>query len=226
MRLIAIAAFAILLPQETHEAEELFRKMEEKFTKANSFQLSWKVAATIKEGELTAEGTVLLSEGNKARIDFAAKVLDQDQKDQFISDGKTLETYGSRSSSVATPETFNKTVLGSIARGGAVQALTVINMKYYTRESDPRKLFTLSSFAMGKKEKVEKREAQVIEFKATLNPNKQEATVKLWIDCESGLPLKRVFTVNEMKQEIVSTETYSNIKFDEKIDSSKFEFPK
>src|SRR5262245_16071423 len=198
MRLIALAVFAILLPQENHEAEELFKKMEEKFTQAKSLQLSWKVSATIKEGELTAEGTVLLGEGNKARSDSAARVLDMDQKDQFISDGKTLKTYGSRSSSVDTPEIFNKTILGSLARGGAVQALTVINMKYYSRESDPAKLFALSSFAMGKKEKVEKRDAQVIEFKSTLSPNKEEAKVKLWIDCESGLPLKRVFTVNEM----------------------------
>ena len=220
-----LALFAISLPQESHEAQELFRKMEEKFTKAKSVQVSWRVAAKVKEGDITAQGSVFLDEGNKARMDVTGKVIDTEQKDQIISDGKTLNTYGSRRSSVDTPKDFNRTVLGSLARGGAVNALTVINMKYYARESDPSKLFTLSSFALGKKEKVDKREAQVIEFKAKLEPANQEAQVKLWIDSETGLPLRRVFTVNEMNQELVSTETYSDLKFDEKIDPKKFEFP-
>ena len=226
MRLVMLGVLAIALAQEKNEAEELFRKMEEKFTNAKSFQLSWKGAAKVKEGDITAEGTIVLDEGNKVRIDVYAKVIEMEQKDQFVSDGKTLKTFGSRPSTTDTPGTFNKTVLGSLARGGAIYALTVINMKYYSKETDPAKLFTLTSFAMGKREEVDKREAQIIEFKATLGPAHQEAQVKLWIDRETGLPVKRVFTVNEMNQDIVNTETYSNFKFDEKIDPKKFEFPK
>ncbi|HZN61977.1 MAG TPA: hypothetical protein VFC90_06185 [Planctomycetota bacterium] len=225
--LIAILIVATTAPaQEKNEAEELFKKMEEKFTQAKTLQLSWKMAAPVKEGEITAEGALVLGEGNKARLDVAAKLPGVDQKDLFVSDGTQLRSVGSRSSTVETPGTFNKTILGCLARGGPVYALTVINMNFYSKESDPSKLITLSAFAMGKKERVGEREAQGIEFKATFEPaNRQKSTVKLWIDCETGLPVKRVFVVNEMNQEIVSTETYSGFKLDEKIDASKFELP-
>jgi outer membrane lipoprotein-sorting protein len=227
MRCLIVAALAFLAPQEKNEAAELFRKMEEKFTAAKSLQLQWKVTAVAIEGDLSAEGIILLDEGNKARFEMQANHPGGEQKDLFVSDGAQFKTTGARGATVDTPATLNKTVLGCLARGGALQALTVINMKFHVKEADASKLLALSDFAMGYKEKVGEREAQLIEFKSVLVPaGKQEAATKLWIDCETGLPVKREFVVHEMKQKITTTETYENLALDKKPDASKFEWPK
>ena len=232
MKLLALIAAVLLLPQEKNEAEKLFRSMEEKIAKAKSVQFSWKLTAKVKQGEITVEATILLDEGNRVRIDTKGKMPGVDEEDLIIqdliiSDGTKLKSVGSRNLTVNTPSTLNKTLQGCLTRGGPSYTLMVLNMSYYSKESDPARLITLSNFAMGKTEKVEERESQVIDFKSTLGlANKQESTVKLWIDIETGLPVKRVFVVNEMNQEITTTEVYTSLKLDGKIDPSKFELPK
>jgi outer membrane lipoprotein-sorting protein len=224
--LIAVAVLGFALPQDEHEAEEWFRKMEAKLAKATSVQLSWKGEAAVKEGAITVKGELLLAEGNKARFDVEGKLLETEQKQLIVSDGKSIKNVGPRPSLIDTPKTFNETLLGCLARGGPSESLVVVNMGYYAKEPKPAAFLKVSAFKLGKKEKVDKTECQVIEFTTTHGVGaKQEAKVALWIDTATGLPVKRESVLKEMNQEIRYTETYSNFKLDERIAESKFTLP-
>src|SRR5262249_40998566 len=143
-------------------------------------------------------------------------------KGVFVSDGKTLATKSERageqdSKSRAASNKLSEYLTGWLARGGLFMTLV-----YAVSPDEPRDpgQFKLSGFKTAGKDKVRGREANVIEYQAARGNDK--ATCKLWLDVQSGLPLKRVFEFGKFP----IIETYSQWELDPTLPKTAFTLPK
>jgi outer membrane lipoprotein-sorting protein len=221
MRLVMIAVLALLLPQEKNEAETLFRKMEEKLAKAKTVRL--KMTGDMDMMKMTLSGEMQLGEEGRMRVDIDGKVGQEAMKAGAVSDGKRLRLH---SSDKPQPREFDVTgKLGPLsrtclARAGFVGALDSFdNEKGVKAEAD--ELFSLSAFKLGAKEKAGEREAQIVDYQIDKKGHRP-SDASVWIDVETHLPLKRVLKKGGM----TLTESYSEMKLDERIDPATFELPK
>jgi outer membrane lipoprotein-sorting protein len=76
------------------------------------------------------------------------------------------------------------------------------------------------------KEMVGKREAQVVTYTLKLEEAEKPATVTVWIDTKTQLPLKRVLRARVEDNEVTMTETFSRLDLKAKIGPKKFELPR
>jgi outer membrane lipoprotein-sorting protein len=232
MRALLVLAAALLFPQEKNEAEELFKRMEEKLAKAKTVQL--KSSGLTSEGrhvgKLTVEVELLVGGENRIRVDTVVKTDPPlgDMKMQALSDGSWLKTKSDVGDySIETPKTLATDLVRAFSRGGALFGTGWLQA---TAANDPghpdrRKIPEVAGFKLGKKEKVDGREAQAIEYKLK-GLEAGEIACTLWIDCESGLPVKRDTGSGSGPKEMGIVESYSGLKLDEKIDPAKFELSK
>jgi outer membrane lipoprotein-sorting protein len=216
--------------QDKNQAEELFRRMESKVASAKTLQ--WRVKGTIesKQGGSTFEGSCLLADGNRVRAELAINANNQKLTKSIFSDGKesVVTSEPKPAARRQTPESLNRTVVISFSRIGFIGIFpTPGPQKSPQAPIDVEKLIDLKDFKMLVSEKVGDRNAQSVHFQITFKERPEEIGVTLWIDCETGLPLKRqVDTV--LKGEKVGTfrETYEEFRVDQEIEGSKFELPK
>jgi hypothetical protein len=66
--------------------------------------------------------------------------------------------------------------------------------------------------------------AQVIDYKLVIDDMKEKASVTLWLDMKTGLPLKRTSTVTWHADTVTNTETYE-IQLNLTIDDDLFSVP-
>src|SRR5262249_54660614 len=93
--LLSAAAVLMGLPAlaQQNDAEKLFRTMEKQVREAKGIKLAFSVEGDFgKDKKMTAKGSVVIAEGNKARVDLDAKQAGQDFKLQMYSDGKVMGT--------------------------------------------------------------------------------------------------------------------------------------
>jgi outer membrane lipoprotein-sorting protein len=220
VNLLALVVAALLLPQEKNEAETLFKKMEEKITKAATVRL--KMTGGVEAMKLTLSGDLLLGEGSNMRIDLEGKTGDKSMTAGLVTDGKRLrlEATGQEPKSFDVADKLGPMYRTTLARGGLQGTLDSFDGETGVK-GDPADQFVASGFKMGAKEKVGAREAQAVDYKLEKKgQSASEATV--WIDLETHLPLKRTAKMGDM----TLSETYAEFKLDEKIDPAKFELPK
>ena len=224
MKLLALIAAALLLPQEKNEAEELFKKMEEKIAKSKTVQLSYVGRMTPQDLDLS--GTLFLGEGNRGRLEMEQKVnmLKKTLRKFFTSNGsKSVFVCESPEREVVrfnTPAALGKLIRGGFARAGFWDSIHSSDTETDAK-ADPETAFAVCGFKLGEKERVGEREAQAVEY-TLARKGKKDCSVTVWIDGETGLPLKRKIE----EEDSLLTETYSDLKIDEKIDAAKFELPK
>jgi len=127
-----------------------------------------------------------------------------------------------------TPKEFFEEMIGFFKHGGPVagHVFSSINSEGVRSVAT----FKASAFKLGKKEKIGKRDTQVIEYKLTLENTPKEAaklalSEQLWLDVETNLPLKRVLT-GKLDKEFTYTEIYSEFTLNPKVDAKLFELPK
>ena len=220
MKVFLVLAIATLLPQEKNEAEELFKKMEEKLVKAKTVHL--KLEGSMEPMDFKITGELWLGEGGRVRMDLEGKSGDMVRSVSMVSDGTTVNTSSDdRKKSFKAPESFGKLVRTCIARAGFLGTVDTTDSETEAG-TEPGEGFTVSEFKMGAKEKVGERSAQGLEFTVTKKKKKDTAAITLWIDVETQLPLKRTLKLGGRSL----TESYSGLKLDEKIDAAKFEPPK
>ena len=222
MKLLALVAAALLLPQEKNEAEALFKKMEEKILQAKTIQ--GKYASSMNRGLLKMEGEFIADAENRFRVESEATARNVKLKEKglTISDGKQVATTGQDPGSwlrFATPETYGKSIRIGLARHGMLDAAMQLGSEIGSK-ADPEKDFTASNFRMGKEEKINGRATQQILYRMGRG-SWQDDSAMVWIDKESMLPVKRSY---KMEQGAIE-ENYSDFKLDEKIDPTKFELP-
>jgi hypothetical protein len=128
-----------------------------------------------------------------------------------------------------TGKGFHAMLAVVLSRGGIGYA--VYGLPFWVRgdggvdPDTPESRMTVYDFKAGAAEKVGGRQAKVLRYRFGKG-GKGDAEITLWIDAESGLPLKRVFfnPVGVFQGRII--ETYSEFNLNPRIDGKAFELPK
>jgi len=227
--LVTTLLLMVMVPAQGNEAEELFKKMEEKVHKARTIQYESDSALEGKQGNQRGSmGTKLMfAEGNKTNFTFNISDGGKKQTMQSISDGKRQKN--GKDDKFAKAEETPKHLTAGIATlltrvggmGGLLFAAPEEENPLKADKLDKDKLARLSDFKLGKKEKIGDVEAQSITYSAKMGNIK--LLVSVWIDAKTNLPVKRVFETGEGAQTMKVTETIKSIKLDEKVDDKLFE---
>jgi outer membrane lipoprotein-sorting protein len=227
---ISLVAVA-LIPAQADTAEAQFKKMEQAVLKAKTLQSEITVVGgTEKETFMDMKGRIAIAQGAKMRLELAGEVRKEKDQMKMVSDGSEMVLDSSKrpGKSQKAQKNLTEIALASIARSGITAALF-----FATERSDEKEeafnidtVLAVSDFKLGKKEAIDGKDAQAIEYKLKVKSNKETMDVTVWVDVKSGLPVKRVASANEGGMKFTITETYGKTKLDEKIDDKEFALPK
>ncbi len=161
-------------------------------------------------------------------------VLEEKLKISLISNGAKMKMEITELKSQGeqdTPKDFNAMLACSISRAGVLTGLfRVRSERPGEKEPELDDVLKVSDFVLGEKEKVGEREAQVIDYKLTVDNGYAAVENTIWLgtvllDTETKLPLKRVLSFKNPNESRRVTETYQ-IQISGKIDGKTFELPK
>lgn len=207
------------------EPEQLFRAMEKKISAAKALEVSFngRLEGSKVKGAVEVKGSLLLAEGNKARFELSAVIGDQASELKMISDGTRMKEWQKpgRESVKDTEKHLNDQTAGILCRPGFISLAFFAKTGGLPSSKKADQIFQVSEFKLGAKEKVGARQGRAIEYKVSL-PDGRTLPVKLWIDAETHLPLKRVITGSIGKDDFQMTEVYEELRLDPKIDPKRF----
>jgi outer membrane lipoprotein-sorting protein len=214
---------ALLLVQEKNEAEELFKKMEEKIAAAKSIHVTLKGVMAQEAQEIGLSVELHLGEKNQASGEFTMKNGPREISGRCVSDGRNVGTRaidGKLTPPFEAPETLGRQLRVRLARAGVAATIEALQIERIAKQ-DPETAIGASDFKLGEKEKIRDREAQRVDYTMT-KAGEPERKATIWIDLATHLPLKRVLKMRSM----TLTEEYTVLVTDAKIDPAKFELPK
>src|SRR5262249_3703481 len=154
------------LAQEGNEAEKLFRTFEKKLAEAKAVRLALEGTATGIEdvpGVIKYKGTMVIAEGNKARFDMEVEMKGKKQKSRIVSDGTKMlgQLFEGDGPPRNTPKKFFEETIAFFKHGGPVAGHVFSSEAEGVRSVAT---FKASAFKLGTKEKIGKRQTQVIEY--------------------------------------------------------------
>jgi outer membrane lipoprotein-sorting protein len=205
--------------------------MEQQLSKARALECVFEVKAEAGEGN-DVKGRLLLAKGNKMRVEIEIKQKKAITKMVIISDGTKLvaKSGGARKELPNLPKSLNHDVVrvmthaGSRMLGGGV----IVPETPKGQEAKGKRFadrLHASGFKLGKKEKLNGRDAQVIEYELKLEGEDDSAAAAVWLDTRTNLPLKRILT-DKKGGKLIFTETYTKMTVGGKIDEKEFTLPK
>lgn len=237
--LTALLLAATLNAGADNDADKAFQEMSASITRAKSFACSFKsdeMMPYAHEYQGSYKGTIAVAQGNKVRFEMGGRFEMAGQHDggnvslKWISNGtRMLIVESNEKGPVArqAPKNLAKEMLIGMARGGIFVTLQTLEpAREGQRGTDLRELLQISGLKLGKKDRVNGREAQIIEYVLSPPRNETKLHTTLWVDTKSHMPLKRLLTDEDGKGAITVTETYSNVVVDGKVDPKSFELPK
>jgi hypothetical protein len=210
------------------DAEKRIRAMEKKLEATKTIQVSFEALAEGPRESGTFKGTLTVTEGNKMHLDGSIEMDGKKVDWSKVSDGaKTTEKgldRGSRNTSKALTEDLRR----SLTQGGFIAGIFLHGAR---DEEEFWMDFRASEFELGKPDNVGTRRAQIVACKLTpVAKGEKKVDISfsesIWLDMETSLPLKRVFTGDFGGKKIKFTETYEKFVLDPKIDGELFELPK
>ncbi|GMV83560.1 MAG: hypothetical protein AMXMBFR7_47440 [Planctomycetota bacterium] len=224
---------SVLGAQDSNEARRLIGKMEDFLIRTTSLEFKYQVSAVqngIKAVDLTGE--VVLETGNKGKITYSGemqrKSISMDQRSNgseylvSVVMGAAQEKSEQRT---YAPSHFKENFTKSWLRLGI---FTSVNAMIPPKNPPPKKdlpplsmntIAPIISYKLGEKETVDNREAQIVETQATQGEIKINST--FWLDPVKALPLKRVTILEAPAGSTTFTETYSEMKWNQKIDPER-----
>ncbi len=230
MNIVTLFLFSTFFLQEGNAAQDLFEKMVKRLDGAKAVHVEFEMVNQRGGQAREASGSLSLAEENKMRLDLVMASPRGDQKVSIISDGKkSVELQGGRQQEIDTVEGRNTLIQNMFSRLGVMVGFMIAEPSSGKDEKIKGidEWVTLSDFKSGESEKVDGRDADVVTFLAQISIRKDKAAVKVWIDSETGLPLKRSITPyrdgKPGKDEML--ETYVKIKVDENIPADRFALP-
>jgi RNA polymerase sigma factor (sigma-70 family) len=223
------AKHAVAAQEKPVDAEKLFRDMEKKITTAKSVKVLFEMGPLVQDDNLN--GSVFFAQGNNTRLEATFK----DKGYLLVSNGKDLvdrDPAGPFRGLRATPKRFNMDLGVILTRVGGYFPLVfsqTLASKGPDHDFQVAKSVTVSNFSLGPKERVGKRQAQVIEYlvEVTIKGEGAKFRVMLWVDLESTLPLKRTLKASDPgAKEATVEEIYSEFLIDSELDPKLFVLPK
>lgn len=214
-----------------HRAKTLFEAMERKLAQAKSFKVKFEseVLTTMSLGRI--EGILMLAPGNRMNLSWSfstpeqirlAQAVQPESQAVLLSDGKnfvvTSDSKGKPTRVEAVKEKHQQTLSSWGFRIGLFYTSGRLNQ---VECEEDRNAIKLSDFKTAGEEEVDGRPANVIQF--TLTKNNVPTFHKLWLDQETGLPLKLVVRTREG---MGCSETYHNWQLDLALPDDAFTVPK
>lgn len=218
---------SVMLAQEkaAEDAAGWMKKMEEALSKAKTlkgkFQLEMKMG---EESMGTFEGELVLAEGNKLVLSIEGEMKGRARSSKVISDGKEMagDRDGEPGEAFTPPEKLGASVVVMLARSGMLLGIDLAVPRRKDDEAgDVADKLKVMDPKLGAKEKVGDMECQVVTYE--LEGGKGPGKISVWIDAKRFLPLKRVITTTQGRQEVVATETFKELLLDEKLDAKLFD---
>jgi outer membrane lipoprotein-sorting protein len=225
LALLAVGAWPAAA--EENEAEKLYRAAERKVRAARTVQVRFDVNITDALGKKwDVKGSLVLGEGDKLRTEAQGRLFDAPVKYTVVSDGTSMKFIGAtgqarQGEGEKPPKGLGAYFREALPRDGFF--VTTLNMD--RRLGGAPDAVKVSDFKLVGKERIGERNTHVIQYAVTEKGAKGPLTMKLWLDAETGLPVK--LAMSGGKTDITDlTETYSEFSIDGKVDPRSFELPK
>jgi len=227
MKVLALCATVLLLPQERNEAHALLKKMESKLLDAKTLQLKVEGTSRLSNSPVTLKSSLLIGEDNRFQFDLDVAKSEGNVIFQAVSDGSKWKTSIDKFNiPIDVPPNLKVQLVEAFFRSGTLFCARWLEAMADKEDKRPefRKLPDYANFKMGRKEKMGGRDVQLIHF--TIKGPDNPVSVSLWIDVGTTLPVKRELRGMQGVVDVTTVETFSELKLDEKIDPAKFELPK
>jgi len=211
---------------QKNEAENLYRAMEKKIRDAKSLKVVFEVEGGKDAKAMKVKGMGHLSAGNKGRFEAEVNAGGKVQKLLIVSDGKQLIARDTENPALLprpTPGRFDSDARAMVTRMGALMAAALFNLGDPPFESkDLDKAVSVSDFKLDGNEQIGKREARILEY--AIEMFGEQGTVRLWIDRQTILPLKRR-VLQGGNEDKALTEIYTEFVIEPQIEPKIFELP-
>lgn len=254
MRTASLIFLAALLPffacaqtppsAEVDDASEVLGALEARLNESEyaSFQFAFSIPTEEKEDWQTAlEGHVALGPNNRTRIESSGVMNGLGASPRVVSDG--MEMTGGRNgvdypdfSNHPVPQSLRADMIGSLIRWSiAAPIFTLVqgsplgynNFEFGPDESilegDPAARVEIHDASWGQTETFNGIGVRPLTF-SVIHPNEYESQVTLWLDLETGLPVRQSTTRTLGGSPDTNDVTYSNWSF-EAVDDSTFALP-
>jgi outer membrane lipoprotein-sorting protein len=226
MRRGILTLLLLLLPVtavQAQDAQKLYEAMEQKLAKAKAHKIGFNIKGDQGGDPFNGKGTLILATGNRLQMTYEAQIGKQSRKGTTVSDGKTLvrhrvEDGKPEMKSMPIHDKHYEVVSGWLIRAG----LFVGMERAESNNPKGSSILKLSEFKMAGKEKIGGCDANVIEYQLALADNTNTLTCRLWLDAQTGMPLKRVLEGDGFRV----IETYSQWELDPKLPEDTFTLPK
>jgi outer membrane lipoprotein-sorting protein len=215
------------------DAEKAFQEMSATLTKAKSFACTFEMKMDAPDGKGSFKGSLAVAPGNKVRIEMKGEGGGKTMDLLVVSDGaKSVAVDDKKTQPIRdTPKNMAKNFLTGMARGGIFApmflAVEAVAEGEKPGETNVEEMLKVSDFKLGKKEKVDDKEALAIEYVLTAaSAGGEKLSTTVWVDAKTHVPLKRSLTAKVGDKQLTVTETYSKVEVDGKLDAKTFELPK
>jgi outer membrane lipoprotein-sorting protein len=213
--MLMIVAVVLLLQDKT--ATETLKKIEETIEKAKSFSCSFRAGGTL-EHAIGLGGAVVMKAPDKC-------ALRGDDSFQFVSNGEqaVFKSPSPDKGSVECPKEMNSVISANFVRAGA--ALTLLALKPSDAKGTKREAHMLIFKIRDIINEPRGPDNGALGFGLELFANAPAASVTLWYDLKTFLPVKRRVEFANGDEEFVLTEVYKNSTLDHDIPDEKFKLP-
>jgi hypothetical protein len=219
-------------------AIQLFRAMEQRLAKAKSLECGFTITVQHPEaaGEprevRSLEGSLLLAEGNRARLEMNERKEGRPLFHLMASDGRRFLSGDMNNPPRLIDEkpsaTLNADFLTMLARSG----LYMSTLPLPPVPAAARDRFAVSGFRLGGLEQVGEHEAQRLEYRLFIKGQKDPGgkdlpfPVSVWLDRKTSLPLRRMVRMRvQGTTEVVILETYGKLVLNSGPDARRLELP-
>jgi outer membrane lipoprotein-sorting protein len=230
--LFAVLGWLLLAPVAPAQeaAQKLYEAMEQKLKEAKAYQFDFELHVSQKSDLAKGKGSLVLATDNRLKFTFAGTLDGRPSKSLLVSDGKKLVNQNEYD---GKPRTTTKTVSAKLSAGATFilgRAGLFAILGAVTEGQDPKGAgeWKLSDFKTIGPEKIGDRDTQAIAYQVLPPGEKTPWACKLWLDTQTGLPLKRLLEVaaGAGKPSLSITETYTPWELDPKLPDGTFTLPK
>jgi outer membrane lipoprotein-sorting protein len=228
---LSVVALLLAADPSPDDAADALRRMEQPILKCKTFQADLEVAVG-PGGDSALKGRLLVTQGNKMRLELDGSVQGKPVKMALVSDGTKMRMTGNAGAGgdQDAPKHLREVALASVTRTGVFAPMFLLAVAEEPgKKPEPFDLdqeFPVSDLKLGKKEMVSGKEAQALVYKVTAKGAKEPLAVTVWIDGKTNRPVKRAVTIKGGAETFTVTETYTKAALDGKIDDKEFVLPK
>ncbi len=225
--LISLALLLGTLPVHAAppEPQEVFDAMSSALLRAAKFHIEFNVDYNGPQDRTSHSGELFVDASNRLRMDRYVSQGRERVRTLVISNGKdyawkTFHKFED-AAELRTPRWLKRWMMGLFVRLGAHYMTTSAQLRETDRSPMPTRMpdldnqYPVKNFRDGGHELVNGQKMRVIEFDIERSRG-FVMKMRLWVDPDTSLPVRRVTRFERLNRETVITETYTDIEIDPK----------